>query len=995
MRPLFTLLFSLALATLNAQLPPGFVQIMLADSLNPTDMAAAPDGRIFITQKDGRVLIVENGALLPDPFVTLTVDDYNERGLAHLELDPNFALNGFVYLYYTAPGNGRNRLVRVKADGNHALSGSETLLYECDPMPGTIHNGGAIEFGLDGKLYLAVGDGSDAGAAQAPNSDLGKVLRLNPDGSIPTDNPFYNQYAGKYRAIYALGFRNPFSMDIHPTSGRIFVGDVGNVSWEEVNEIFPGANYGWPIVEGKAAGQALPNNYRDPLMAYGHNIGCSIVGAAFYAPQTPNFPPDYVNKFYFADYCGGYIIRMNPNNGVWESEFITGANRPVSLLTTASGDFYYIARAGLGGGSDLDNTATNNGSLWRVIYTGSNAPFVYGNPVDVFLPQGENAVFRVFAVGQSPLQYRWQRNGVDLPGQTESELLVNAVALADSGALFRCIVTNSIGADTSAPARLRVTSNTRPQPVITAPAPDFLYRAGAALPYTGSATDAEDGPVPPASLTWRIDFHHDDHTHPGLPPTAGITGGILPIPAVGETADNVWYRIHLTARDAGGLTKSVSRDVFPQKSPVTVLTDPPGIPVDADGIIGPTPFTFWSVVGVVRHVTVPGTHVIGDSVFLFKNWQDGFTSAVYTFPTPEDSSLVLTAVYEGSPLSQGIGLLGEYSPDFDFDNLFNEDVLLSRIDTTVNFDWGNGSPAPGLISYDDFMVRWTGSVQPLFDELLTFHTITDDGVRLRVNGSLIIDEWYPQPATEHVGSIFLQAGVRYPVVLEFYENGGGAVAILGWSSAKIPFSVVPKQQLFPPPALIPNTLRGFVWLDANADGTADAGEDRLPGAAVLLFRVQDNTLAGAATAGADGLYAINNLPAGNYRCYVLPPLGYGALAPGAGLEPTSYSPAFNLFGGQNPEKNFAFTPLVGQNDVAALPDTRLYPNPGKGLFFLEQTAIFPETFVRVVDWSGRVALEQPIPPNASRLTLDLRGQPAGLYVAHIGTRAWRVLLLPE
>ncbi|MEL6806040.1 MAG: PQQ-dependent sugar dehydrogenase, partial [Bacteroidota bacterium] len=228
---------------LPATLPPGFAEMQIADSLNPTAMTIAPDGRLFLAQKDGRILIVRNDSLLPDPFFDLVVDETNERGLGSIALHPDFDQNPYVYIYYTVPGQNRNRISRLTANGDFAIPGSEEILLELSTMLGSIHNGGGMAFGKDGKLYVCTGDGNGGAASQSLSSFLGKVIRLNPDGSIPTDNPFYNDLDGDFRAIYATGLRNPFTMSIDPISGRIFVNDVGNGSFEEINEILPGKDY--------------------------------------------------------------------------------------------------------------------------------------------------------------------------------------------------------------------------------------------------------------------------------------------------------------------------------------------------------------------------------------------------------------------------------------------------------------------------------------------------------------------------------------------------------------------------------------------------------------------------------------------------------------------------------------------------------------------------------------------------------------------------------
>jgi glucose/arabinose dehydrogenase len=126
-------------------------------------------------------------------------------------------------------------------------------MLDLSPLSGTIHNAGAMAFGPDSTLYISVGDGSSAASAQSTTSLLGKILRINDDGTIPKDNPFYSTFTDEHRAVYALGVRNSFSMAIQPGSGRIFATEVGASGWEEINEITAGMNYGWSIIEGPLA----------------------------------------------------------------------------------------------------------------------------------------------------------------------------------------------------------------------------------------------------------------------------------------------------------------------------------------------------------------------------------------------------------------------------------------------------------------------------------------------------------------------------------------------------------------------------------------------------------------------------------------------------------------------------------------------------------------------------------------------------------------------
>lgn len=243
-----------------AVLPAGFSEALVASGLAaPTAMAIAPDGRIFVCQQTGQLRVIKNGALLATPFVTLNVDSSGERGLLGVAFDPDFGANGFIYLYYTTNTSPRhNRVVRFRAKGDVALPGSEELLLRLNDLSSaTNHNGGALHFGPDGKLYVAVGENAYRSNAQTLSNLLGKILRINPDGTIPADNPFFTEATGQNRAIWALGLRNPYTFAFQPGGARMFINDVGQSSWEEINHGIAGANYGWPITEGPTTDSRL------------------------------------------------------------------------------------------------------------------------------------------------------------------------------------------------------------------------------------------------------------------------------------------------------------------------------------------------------------------------------------------------------------------------------------------------------------------------------------------------------------------------------------------------------------------------------------------------------------------------------------------------------------------------------------------------------------------------------------------------------------------
>lgn len=250
-------------------LPSGFQEALVAGGLgSPTAMAPAPDGRVFITTQGGDLRVVKNGALLSTPFLHVNVDSSGERGLLGVAFDPNFSTNHSLYVYYTVPGTGvHNRVSRFTADSaspDVAAAGSEKDVLDLDPLStATNHNGGAMHFGSDGKLYVAVGENANAANSQTLGNLLGKVLRLdvaqitasdpaNSPRLIPTDNPFVSQATGINQVIYALGFRNPFTFAVQPGTGTIFINDVGQSTWEEIDKLTAGGNYGWNKSEGFA-----------------------------------------------------------------------------------------------------------------------------------------------------------------------------------------------------------------------------------------------------------------------------------------------------------------------------------------------------------------------------------------------------------------------------------------------------------------------------------------------------------------------------------------------------------------------------------------------------------------------------------------------------------------------------------------------------------------------------------------------------------------------
>jgi glucose/arabinose dehydrogenase len=356
-----------------ATVPTGFEDSEFAGGLRgPTAMEFAPDGRLFVAEIGGTIRVVDNGTLREEPFVTIPdVDAEGGRGVQGLTFDPQFSTNHFVYVHYTQAGTAgersHNRIVRFTAD---AANGEPNTAEEVDGIGkpifemgdlglSTKHNGGHIHFGNDGKLYIPVGDNKRDRYGPILNTMkltnlFGKVLRINADGSIPPDNPFLESTTGKNGAIYARGFRNPFSFAVEPApSNVIYINDVGEQRWEEINNLKAGANYGWPRYEGPNGGA----RFEKPIFAYKHDklpntppatSGCAITGGTFYYPpagaSTP-FPDAYQGDYLFADFCNGWIRNLDADTGR-VSGFARGARSPVDLKVGPDGSLYYLEVGG-------------------------------------------------------------------------------------------------------------------------------------------------------------------------------------------------------------------------------------------------------------------------------------------------------------------------------------------------------------------------------------------------------------------------------------------------------------------------------------------------------------------------------------------------------------------------------------------------------------------------------------------------------------------------
>lgn len=400
----FALVISLCLNTgaraQSVEVLEGFVVETLAMNLNAaTALTVAPDGRIFIADQTGPLRVWKEGRLLPSPALDLSgrVDDYWERGLIGVTLHPDFPYTPHLFVVYVAKEPYPHHVVsRFTLLGDVADPASEFVLLEGDDQRkfgGSVphgHQGGPIRFGPDGKIYIGLGEQTAGRPSQSLEALQGKILRINPDGSIPADNPFFEKASGKYRAIWALGIRNPFGLAFQPETGRLFVSDVGASAWEEINEIKRGGNYGWPEAEGFSTNTAFEN----PVYSYPPAIGRSIVGAAFY-PRTVahggGFPEKWRGKFFFADWAANWIKALDPESPTNVMTFAKGLNAPATIELGPDGSLLVLNRGTIW--RDGKKWEPDSGSLLRIRYAGGTLPDEVNSPAPLARTLRETGLF--------------------------------------------------------------------------------------------------------------------------------------------------------------------------------------------------------------------------------------------------------------------------------------------------------------------------------------------------------------------------------------------------------------------------------------------------------------------------------------------------------------------------------------------------------------------------------------------------------------------------
>jgi glucose/arabinose dehydrogenase len=701
---LVALALIMAVPLIAAAPPAGFADALVAAVANPTALVFTPDGRLLIATQTGQLRVYQNGALLPAAALDLRAPNRacvnHERGLLGLAVDPDFATNHYIYLYYTFnkfpssvaadncpdvqptnPNNPVNRVARFTLPDTNSIDlASEFVLIDNMPSTRGNHNAGDLHFDQAGNLYASVGDGGadytrthgQAGgnkAAQDPFILLGKIMRIKPDGSLPADNPWlgadsarcYDPAPGgnkaaintdgkKCQETYAWGLRNPFRFAIDPNvaSPRVFVNDVGENTWEEIDDAQPGANYGWSTREGHCAqGSASncgapPAGVNNPIYDYQHGNNCNSITAGAFVPN--GVWAGYNGMYLFGDYGCGQIFTLTPNGagGYTSGTFATGAG---AIISMQFGPY--------NGGQALYYTSfSNGGQVRRIIQTnGVNQP---PSAVASVNPSSGPAPLQVSfsAAGSSdlegdPLTYDWDFG--DASAHSSASAPTHSYAAGTYTATLR-LSDNHGNSDT---AIVRIDSgNTAPVPSFGAPSADLHFFVGQSITLEASATDAEDGALAGSSLSWRALLHHNTHTHPYVPETPGASITLTaPSPEDLAAAATSYLEVLLTATDSQGLTSVITRELRPNLVNITLASAPAGLTLTVNDEAFAAPRTLLSWQGYALDVEAT-EQTAGGQLFFFEGWSDS-GAAAHTITTPKQAA-TYTAQFHAATLASKV-----------------------------------------------------------------------------------------------------------------------------------------------------------------------------------------------------------------------------------------------------------------------------------------------------------------------------------------------------
>lgn len=654
--PIFS--FTKPAAAAPTGLPSGFSATTLINynMTAPTSVRVAPDGRIFVFDLFGSIKIFQtNIGFNATLFGNVSVNATGDRGLLGAVFDRDFTNHPYVYVHYVGTDD-KVRIGRFNAATD--IGTNFTVLYTAPSASGFQHAGGGITMGPDNKIYFGIGDSGTPTNSQDLTKIHGKIHRINRDGTVPV-NPFVGQ-AGVADTIYDYGVRNPFRLTTDSQTGTIYVGDVGFNTWEEINIIQPGKNYGWATQEGPCS-NACP--YENPIYWYPHQFGtnntndASIVAGPVYRGSA--YPASYQGKMFVTDYVQGFIRLIDPSTTSNNyTTFSTANGTVIDMDVGPDGKLYFIT--------------INSPTIYRLDYNASNtnaAPVAQASADTTTGPAPLTVNFS--STGSSdpegqPLSYNWNFGD----GTTSTQ--ANPTKTYTTNGQYTATLSVSDGVTSTPATALTIKVGTLPTVTITSPTSTTKYNGGNTINYSATATDSNGSMIPDSNLKTTVRLYHSDHNHPFLGPITGGSGQFT-TPIDGELSPNVWLRITVEATDSNGITGSSYVEIQPNKSTITVNTAPAGLNVVLDGSNHIIPPTVEGVVGMTRQIAAPSPQLLNGVQYVFDHWSDGGArDHTFTFPA---TNTTYTAHYV--PAGSGGTQLGNIAPNPSFETVGSNNLPTS------------------------------------------------------------------------------------------------------------------------------------------------------------------------------------------------------------------------------------------------------------------------------------------------------------------------------
>jgi glucose/arabinose dehydrogenase len=652
----------------------GFEEQTIASGLTrPMTVAWAPDGRMFVAEKDGVLKVIPAGGGPAAVVINIAsqVNSASDRGLLGVAVDSQFSQNPYVYLLYTydlsplTPDSDSpmvSQLRRLRINSANQVTEQQVLLgsytsgtcpqasntLDCIPSDGLSHSIGTVRSAPDGTLW--VGSGDAAGWSTVDElafrtfdeaSMAGKLMHIDREGRGLPGHPFCptdDNLSHVCTKLHAKGFRNPFRFALRP-GGGIALGDVGWNTREEVDLIGEGGHsYGWPCFEGslqtpgyKDTSQCAAqyqNLHVGPVHEYNHDGSRSILGGPTYAGAE--YPSGYGDSIFFADYSGGFIKRLEPNgSGGFASRNFVSDWTGTAIEEGPDNNLTYVTVGNFGNGQ---------GSVKRIVYTlGNRAPV----PVIEASPTAGAAPLTVSFDGTGSrdpdgdaFTYSWSFGD----GATSSAAAPSHTYNAAGTYTARLTLTDNRGKSASATQTIAAGNS----PPVISVSGDRTYRGGEIFSLSASASDAEDVSLGAAAFEWNVRVLHVQHVHP-----VGVYPGVktIDVEANSDHDADSHYEVVVTATDSGGATDEETVAVYPETTTVRLRSAPSGAPVSYGGVQYATPRDLTTTIGFRTTLSVPLSFEQNGQLFNFSSWSDG-GSRVHDLSVPAGGA-TLTATFAG------------------------------------------------------------------------------------------------------------------------------------------------------------------------------------------------------------------------------------------------------------------------------------------------------------------------------------------------------------